>query len=420
MAQVSFDSATDSLSYWHATAQPLVPSGELPPHSEVVVVGGGLLGCWTAYWLARSGADVVLLERTAIGWGATGRNGGFLVGGTALSFPRLVALVGPETARALHRVTMDGQALAYEVVAEEGIDCDLRRVGTLSLALDTDDLEHLGPDTTLLHDDTTLERLDRAQVQELIATPLGDRITGGWFAPNDGLMHSSRYLAGIARTAERHGATIVRATVTSISARGTGATIATSAGAIDAERVVLALNAWSDTLVPELDAVVVPVRGQILAYEPIPPVFRTAVGADLTPTGEYWQQTPDGSIVIGGCRADAPNADVGVREMVPTDELTSRIEQILPGLFPDLAGLRVARRWAGLMAFTPDRLPVVDRVPGLVNGWMVGGFNGHGMTFGPRLGQLLAEAATTGEVPGVLSTLRLGRPTLTRLAAPVA
>ena len=421
MSPVSFDPATDSLSYWHATAEPLVPSGDLPRHAEVVVVGGGLLGCWTAYWLARSGMEVVLLERTAIGWGATGRNGGFLVGGTAMSFPRLVARVGPESARSLHQVTMDGQALAHQVVAEEAIDCDLRRAGTLSLAIDTDELEDPGLDTTLLHDDGSgLQRLDRAQVQELIATPLGGQITGGWFAPNDGLMHSSRYLAGIARAAERRGATLAWATVESISSRGTGATIATSAGVIEAGRVIIALNAWSDTLVPELNGVVVPVRGQILAYEPVAPVFRTAVGADLTPTGEYWQQTPDGSIVIGGCRADAPNADVGVRDMVPTAELTARIERILPGLFPELDGLRVARRWAGLMAFTSDRLPVVDRVPGLEGGWMGGGFNGHGMTFGPRLGQLLAEAVTTGTAPETLSPLRIDRPTLTRLAEPAA
>jgi len=419
MPQPAIDPNHDSLSYWHATAEPIVPGGPLPRTADAVVIGGGMLGCWTTYWLARAGVRVVLLERTAIGWGATGRNGGFLVGGTALPYPRLVELVGEEAARSLHQVTMDGQALAYRIVAEEEIACDLRRAGTLGLALDGAGGDAVGPDDSLLHGDGTgIERLHRDDVQDLIAAPLGDRITGGWYASNDGTLHSSRYLAGVARAAERRGATIVRAAVSSIASTGDAVRIVTDEGVIEAGQVVIALNAWSDTLVPELAGLVVPVRGQILAYQPTATVFRSAVGVDLTPTGEYWQQVADGSIVIGGCRADAPDADVGVRDMVPTDQVTGRIERILPDLFPELADLRVSRRWAGLMAFTSDRLPVVDLVPGVENAWVAGGFNGHGMTFGPRLGQLLAEAVRSGGTPGALEPLRIGRPTLRPVTAP--
>ena len=417
MTQVSLDPATDSLSHWHATAEPLIPSTDLPATAPVVVIGGGLLGCWTAYWLAKSGVPVVLLERTAIGWGATGRNGGFLVGGTALDYPSLVRLVGRETARRLHQLTIDGRELAFQVVAEEGVDCDLRRAGTLSLALEGNPLEEMRYGGALVQEDGFgSKQLDRAQVQELIATPLGERIVGGSFVADDGLLHSSRYLAGMARAAERHGARLVRAEVHSITPEGEGVRLVTSAGQVDAGRVVVALNAWSDALVPALAGLVVPTRGQILAYEPIAPVFRSAIGVDVTPTGEYWQQTPDGSIVIGGCRANAPGADVGVREMVATDDVTGRIERVLPELFPEIGPLTVARRWAGLMAFTHDRLPIVDSVPGISNAWVVGGFSGHGMVYGPRLGQLLAEAVTTGAPPDALAPLRLDRPTLQPLS----
>jgi len=420
MATPSFDPATDSLSHWHATAEPYVPSGDLPSSAEVVIAGGGLLGCWTAYWLARAGAQPVVLERTAIGWGATGRNGGFLVGGTAIAYPGLVGLVGRETARRLHQLTIDGRELAFQVVAEEGIDCDLRRAGTLSLALDGTSVGDMRYGGALIEEDGFgSEQLDRAQVQGLIDTPLGERIVGGSYTAADGLLHSSRYLAGLARAAERHGARFVRAEVQAVDANGEGALLATSAGTIEADRTVIALNAWSDTLIPELAGVIVPTRGQILAYEPIAPVFRTAIGVDVTPTGEYWQQTPDGSIVIGGCRADAPNADEDVRDMVPTDDVTGRIECILPELFPQIGPLTVARRWAGLMGFTPDRLPIADTVPGLANAWMVGGFSGHGMVFGPILGQVLAEAVATGVTPDALAPLRLNRPTLQPIAANV-
>ncbi|MDQ3695042.1 MAG: FAD-binding oxidoreductase [Chloroflexota bacterium] len=404
-------------SYWHATAAPLVPGDPLPAEAEVVVVGGGLLGCWTAYWLARAGVAVTLIERTAISWGATGRNGGFVVTGTAAGYADMVKQVGREAARDLWRLTEEGQALTGRIVAEEGIACDYRTPGTLSLALSADSLDEMRRHLEAMRDDgLSGALLDRREVQALIGTPLGPEITGGSFFADGGLLHSARYLAGLASAARRRGAGLCRAGVTALVTEGERTRLETTAGPIRARRVIVAVNAWTDELVPGLAGLVEPVRGQILAYDPLPPVFTTGVGASVTPTGEYWQQTPEGTIVIGGCRADAPNGDVGVREMVPTPDVTGAIEAVLPRLFPALAGSRVARRWAGPMAFTADHLPIADAAPGLPGVWVTGGFSGHGMPYGPRLGQLLAEAAMTGTTPAPLAPLRLDRPTLTPLA----
>jgi glycine/D-amino acid oxidase-like deaminating enzyme len=186
----------------------------------------------------------------------------------------------------------------------------------------------------------------------------------------------------------------------------------TTRGDLAAGAVIVAVNAWTDTLVPALRGVIVPVRGQMLAYAPLPPVFTTGLGASYTPTGEYWHQTVDGSIVLGGCRADATGQDVDVREGVPTDEVQQSLERVFPRLFPKLEGLRVERRWGGLMAFTRDYLPVAGPAPDLPGVWMAGGFSGSGMPFGVRVGQLLAEAATTGATPPALRPLRHDRPTL--------
>jgi glycine/D-amino acid oxidase-like deaminating enzyme len=263
------------------------------------------------------------------------------------------------------------------------------------------------------------EALDRRGVQALIKTPLGPEITGGAYSAGGGQLHSARYLAGVAAAAQRHGATLCQAAVTALVPDGDGTRVETSAGSIKASRVIVAINAWSDELVPGVAGVVVPVRGQILSYAPEQRVFTTGVGASVTPTGEYWQQTPDGAIVIGGCRADAPGADVGVREMVPTADVIAKIEAVLPRLFPHLAGLQVAERWAGLMAFTSDYLPVADSAPDLPGVWVTGGFSGHGMPYGPRVGQLLAEAALTNQTPDALAPLRLDRPSLRPMLQPV-
>ncbi len=105
-------------------------------------------------------------------------------------------------------------------------------------------------------------------------------------------------------------------------------------------------------------------------------------------------------------------------EITPTDDVIASIEGIFPKLFPGLEALRVARRWAGPMAFTSDYLPIADAAPGMPGVWFAGGFCGSGMSFGPSIGRLLAEAATSGEKPAALAPLRIDRPTLSPMPVP--
>lgn len=404
---VQFDSATDSLSHWHASADTVVPTHDLPTSADVVVVGAGMLGCWTAYWLAKAGLNPLVLERTAIGWGATGRNGGFLVGGASMGYASLIELLGHDGAKALHELTLHGQALARDVIAKEEIDCDYRQIGTLSLALTETELADMRRSRELLQADGYAgELLDREGVQAHIHTELGEEIVGGTYAPDDGTLHSVKYVRGIAKAAQRHGARFVQADVRSV---GDGV-IRTDRGQITTGATVIALNAWTAELVPEARDVIVPTRGQILSYAPSEPVFTTAVGAAITPTGEYWQQTPSGHIVIGGCRADAPDGDSGVREMISTEAVIERIGAVLPRLFPQLKSLQAERSWAGLMAFTPDHMPVIDQAAS--GALFAGGFSGHGMPFGPILGKYLADAVQTGKISEDVADLRLNRPSI--------
>lgn len=402
-------------SYWQATSSARTHrSAQLPARTNVVVIGGGLLGTATAYWLARAGVATVLIEQGDMASGATGRNGGFMVAGTAESYLAAIARLGHATARAVWQLTLDNRALLRRVLGEEGIDCDYREPGHLHLALGDTQLAELADDVAALRaDGFAAELLDRRQLQALIATPLSPLISGGLFAPEDGLLHSAQLVYGLAAAAERHGALLVTGTtLTSLAPDGGGLLARTTRGDLRANAAVIAANAWLDQIVPELAGRVTPVRGQALAFTPTPAIFAHGMGAALTPTGEYWQQAPDGTIILGGCRAVAPGQDVGIRDSRPTPEVQAALEQVLPSLFPALAGLHVARRWAGLMAFTADYLPIADRAPKLPNTWVVGGFCGHGMPFGMRLGQLLAQAAIAGAPPAALTPFRLDRTTL--------
>jgi gamma-glutamylputrescine oxidase len=128
--------------------------------------------------------------------------------------------------------------------------------------------------------------------------------------------------------------------------------------------------------------------------------------------GEYFQQTPDGTILIGGCNTVAPGEDIGVWEMTPLPVVQTAIEAVLPRLFPTLAPLRVVQRWAGLLDYTTDRHPIVDRLPSMPQVLFVCGLSGHGMPFGLRFGQLLTEAVMRETLPSALKPYRLDRPTL--------
>lgn len=403
-------------SHWQSTARPPMLPTELPPVADIAIIGGGILGAATAYWLARAGAHPVLLERSTPAHGATGRNAGFMTTGPAEGYPAVIKRVGHVQARSIYQLTLENRECLRELIAVEEIACDYREPGNLALALGPEQFEAAASTVDAISSDGFVAHLlDRQATQALAGTALAPEVWGGIYVPETGLLHSARLVYGLLAAAQRLGARLVQATVTAITGESTDVAIHTTTGILRTGATIVAANAWTGDLLPSLARFVVPVRGQMLAYAPIDPVFRPGMGAELSSTGEYWHQTPDGTIVLGGCRAYAQGKDVGMREARPTPEVQSALEQVLPHLFPTLRGLRVARRWAGLMAFTPDYLPIAGRVPETTNVWLGGGFCGHGMPFAIRVGQLLAQAALAGETPKSLMPLRPDRPTLQNL-----
>lgn len=407
----------NTTSYWHKTTKDEARAAlsELPAQTEMdaVVIGGGLLGTCATYWLARQGTRVLQIDQGGLATGATGRNGGFMTIGAAMSYPEAIKTFGHAAALEMWQLTYASVDLLREVLQAEQLDCDYREPGTLTLALNEQELSAM--QNSALHmcaDGMPVEVLGRTQVQSLIPTPLGPDICGAKFYAKGGLLHSARFINSLAKAAQRYGARTSVATVQAMKQVGNNIELSTSAGTVRTNALIIGANAWTNQLVPSAKGIVTPVRGQILSYEPIERVFTPGIGAAVTPTGEYWQQTMDGSIVLGGCRAVHPTKDVDILSTETTTDVIEAIEQVLPRLFPKLANLKVSMRWAGQMAFTPDYLPVLDAVPGLRNAWFTGGFCGHGMPFGMIFGKLLAEAVKSGQLAPSLHHFSAGRPTL--------
>jgi gamma-glutamylputrescine oxidase len=406
------------LSHWHATLdQPSLPLVALPSSAQVVVVGGGVHGAAAAYWLARAGASPLLIERAGPAAGASGHNGGLCVTGSAEVYPDAIARLGHEQARAVWALSVEGFDTLHQIVAEEGIECDLRRCGQVALALNEDQLAgYRRSRDALAADGFAMELLDRETIKALTPTPLGPEVVGGKLNQSAAALHSARLVYGLLAAAVRHGARLCMGVeVTGLQPAGSGVRIITGQGAIDAGAAVVNLNAWSRDVLPFLAGLITPVRGQALATLPVARAIPYGFGVGVTPTGEYGQQTSAGSVIFGGCRAVAPDRDVEPREMVATPVVQEALDAALPRLFPSLAGVPIAQRWAGLMAFTPDYLPIADAAPDLPGVWFAGGFCGHGMPFAPVFGRLLAQAATTGAKPAALDPFSLSRPTLQKL-----
>ena len=187
------------------------------------------------------------------------------------------------------------------------------------------------------------------------------------------------WYSAVAEQALAGGARIYTETpVHAIERRAGSFVVRTGRGDVTAARVVHATNAWARRLVPALDGVIVPVRGQVIVTEPVEPMWLFGLSTNLG--YEYWLQRPDGRIVLGGMRWITPTQEVGTDDDTVIEPAVSRrLRAFLPQHFPALANVRVEHEWTGIMGFTPDRAPLVGPMPGSPGEYLATGFHGHGM-----------------------------------------
>jgi glycine/D-amino acid oxidase-like deaminating enzyme len=184
---------------------------------------------------------------------------------------------------------------------------------------------------------------------------------------------------------------------TRLTSSGSDVEIQTPRIRIRAEQAVLAVGAYLPRIVPALQKVVRPVRAQMLATHAAPeqristPVY--------SHQGYYYvRQLDDGTILAGGGRQKHRDTEIGYEDTT-TPAVQADIERYLHSHFPWTTSLRVQSRWSGTMGFSPDERPVVGRVPNVPAAVFATGFTGHGMGFGMRMGQLLAETLRSEQRP---------------------
>lgn len=380
-------------SLWAATAIAAPARGQLQEslRADVLVVGGGYTGLSSALHLAEAGVDVVLLEARRLGFGGSGRNAGLVNAGVWRNPRHVVEHLGAAKAERFNLALRDSPALVFELVERHAMDCDARRVGTIQIAHSAAGmkaLEERGRQLQALG--AGVELIDGEAAARLSASPIYRH--GGILDPDAGTIHPLDYVRSLARAAEGAGARICEeSAILGIEQTTNGWRARTGAGEVDAERVILATNAYADANSARVREATVPVYIFQCASEPL----NAELAAALIPERHgLWDTQPlmTSSRIDGARRLIMSSAGqlAGFQRRVREDWMRRNRER----LFPETRGLRWEYRWSGRVGVTDSKILRVQLLaPGV---YAPAGYNGRGIGPGTVIGKHLAEAIVSG------------------------
>ena len=363
---------------------------EMPRGSDVVIIGGGVTGLSAAWWLARAGMGVTVLEKGIVGWEASGRNGG----GCSHHFSPLFA----EEQRLW---PMMDDLLGYPTEFQ-------RTRGRLAFSAEQMDLYRRGMDNGARAGFET-DILDPRQAREM-APFAGENVHGGYFYKFGGHANPHRTVQAYAWALQDLGGQLLQhTTVSDFERDGSRVTgVRTSRGLIECDYVILAAGPQGGGLAAQLGTAIpmVPARAEMIVTEPIAMMPVTAVDGN----GLYGRQTLRGNLAYGGgpheWLDEFEDAPLPLRASTP---LMQNIAARLAEMFPKASHARVIRSWAGFIENTPDGRPVIDILPTAPN-VVAATMSGVGFGLSPAVGHVVQQLVTQGRCDFAdISSFRLGR-----------
>ena len=398
---------TRQISFWYDQIDPAParrPALDGGREADVCIVGGGYTGLWTAYALlaADPSLEVVILEAEVTGFGASGRNGGWVEGKLAGDREHWAARGGHPGALAMQRAIQRAVDEIGQVAEKEGIDCAFRKGGTLIVAqtplqlarvkaeVEADRLWGLTPaDSVVLDADAAAARVNV------------DGVLGASYSPHCARVQPAALAVGLGAAVERAGATIYEGTrVTAIEPGVARTEVAgRGAGEVRARFIVRATEAYTGSLAGQ-DRVMIPLTSCMIATEVLSEETWANIGwaeAETMLDGArkyvYIQRTGDGRIAIGGRGIPYRYGSRTDAETPPPAEVVRALRERLIALFPLLADVTVAGAWRGVLGAPRQWAPAVglDRATGIA--W-AGGYVGEGVAAANLAGRTLADLIT--------------------------
>jgi glycine/D-amino acid oxidase-like deaminating enzyme len=378
---------THADSYYAATR---IDTAEYPPlcedvRSDVCVVGAGFTGIATALTLAERGYSVSVLEQNRVGWGASGRNGGQMLGGVP-GEEKLAKYWGNSQQDTLFNLGYRGHDIIAERVQRYGIECDLK-YGAIDVALQSRHLDQLkrmweaGCERGMEHQ---LQLITAEDLPEILGT---DHYLGGLINRRNGHLHPLNLCLGEARAAAGLGVAIYEGSEVMGIEHGAQAVVRTVRGSVRADYVVLAGNAYQHLEPAVLSGLVFPAGSYIVATEPLSLSEAAQINAqdlavcDMNEVLDYFRLSADRRLLFGGrCNYAGREPRNIERSMSPR----------LRAIYPQLAQKRVEYAWGGKIAIVVNRVPLMGRIG--QNVFYALGYSGHGVSLSHAFGEVLADA----------------------------
>ncbi|WP_322048176.1 FAD-binding oxidoreductase [Paraburkholderia sp. J67] len=386
---LKFANQSHAPSWYAATANDSTrhPSLKGTIDADVCVIGAGLTGVSTALNLAERGYRVALLEASKVGWAASGRNGGQLIGGFACGIDTFAQFMNEGEVKQMWDMGLETLDIVKSRVAKHQIDCALTLgyFTAANKARDVSDLKSWRDEAAQRFGYDRFRYVDGEGVRQYVQSA---RYPGGLYDPDSGHLHPLNYTLGLARAAREAGVQIFEdSAVTRMRDEQGGHTIETAHGKVRAKFVVLACNTYLGELAPELARKIMPVGTYVIATEPL---GKERMGALMPAQAavcdsrfvlDYFRPAPDTRMLWGGKVSYSTFEPRNLGEAMRSDMLKT---------FPQLADVKVDYAWGGFVDITMNRAPHFGRLSPTV--YFAQGFSGHGVNTTGLAGTLIAEA----------------------------
>ncbi|UOF02136.1 NAD(P)/FAD-dependent oxidoreductase [Bdellovibrio reynosensis] len=390
-----------SISYWLTHKDSFNSSAASSSHYDFIIVGAGIAGLSTAYWLLQENPNskIAILERNTVGFGASGRNAGFVTCGSTEHFIKLYEQFGLQKASEIWKFSEDNRRLLLEHIVQDQTDLvDYRHTGSCTVAPSSAHWSKYKKTADLMK----VCGIDVHEVdpQNLEADYGVTGFEGGIQYTGDGYIHPIKLLQLLRSKIKVD--IFEHTEVLKIESAG-DEKVHTSAGVFTADKIIFTVNAYLPLLLNNFSDVIKPGRGQILVTEPLPAFVKGP--CYLTKHLCYFRQLPTGHLLVGGFR----NLDLD-KENTHEDQITNLIQtaifDFIKSHFKFGPQAKIAYQWSGIMGFTPDGQMMIGSLPENKNIHVMAGCSGHGMGLSFNAAHTLVKSLHGIPVPEHLS---LGR-----------